>query len=148
MDSPKFSTLHPFQFKIPSELKKISNKTSKKKGIRKKRKEIKQNPSIPKHANSLSDFVEDKDFLKWYRDKLPITQKILNAKYIERQNFERELFPSISCQKFKSHSILLTFQEKFAREVLQSTEYYDTFDGFEPIDDWHDTIFCHRGINF
>lgn len=135
MESPTFPSLKPCQFRIPSELKNPLTKKSRKKRARKRKKHLPHptTPTIIPHY--LSDFVEDKDFLKWCRDQLPLTQKILNAKYVEKQNLERELSPPMTCQKFKSHSILFTFQEKFAKEVLASTEYDEVFDAFEPNDD-------------
>lgn len=143
MESPTFLSLSPNRFTIPSELIKTLNKKVKPKRVRKRRKQLTPNPTVTL-SHPLSDFVEDKDFLKWSRDQLPLTQKILNAKYVEKLNFERELSPAMSYHKFKSHSILFTFQEKFAKEVLSSREYYKTFDGFEPIDNCHDTFLTYN----
>lgn len=133
MDFQNFPPLNPKQFKIPPELKVTYNRLKRGRGRNRKQK-------ISKRASKshyLEDFVEDKDFLKWYRNNLPLTQKILNAKYVEKQNYERELSTPISSQKFKSNSLLFTFQEKFASEVLNSLEYSNVFDGFKP-HDWYD----------
>lgn len=124
--STPFKTPSKIRKKAPS--KKVKSRQSKR--IRLKRQPLP--PSSPTHA--FADFTEDKDFLKWYRNHLPLTQKLLNAKYVEKQNLEKDLLAPMSSQMFKAHTILFTFQEKFAREVLTSPDYYEIFDGFEPRD--------------
>lgn len=128
------SKQNPTPFKMPSKIRK-KTPSKKVKSRQPKRFRPKRQPlphPLPTHA--FADFTEDKDFLKWYRNHLPLTQKLLNAKYVERQNLEKDLQAPMSSQVTKSHTILFTFQEKFAREVLTSPDYYEMFDGFEPRD--------------
>lgn len=87
-------------------------------------------------------FVEDSDFLRWSFSKLPITQMILNVKYVEKQALERDLKPPFSQQKYKEHTLLTTtFDHALTKEILKSRDFYDVFDGFEPVD-WNENDFA------
>lgn len=118
------------------EFKKPTKKTKplkKKRAIKNVVKKVVRNP--------FELFVDDPDFLRWSFNKLPITQMILNVKYVEKQALERELKPPFSQQKYKEHTLLsTTFDHGLTKEILKSPDFYDVFDGFEPVD-WNENDF-------